>query len=255
MLLVVVGVVLAVHPDCPAQEDGCPGTAHDRSAAAVAAARTLDLNKPWEEVRQDVVKACGLRVQRSTSHCFNDFNHVDCCTMDSQRTHNTNEKSKVVGMHSVNFLGSHIVDASLAEPGVGGSWCTCHLSSPADVCHKQFGARTSFKLVWCSGTGVAALLDDYGNLLNSGKPIADGDDVPSMGGAQARQANWRVLDQSGNASWAGMWRAACDRVAGGTVADAIGGDADGGDAREYDGDAEVLMSRSLEDMMEGHDEL
>lgn len=68
---------------------------------------------------------------------FNDFNHVDCCTMDSSKTHKTNEASRVVGMHRVNFLGSHIVDASLADRGPGGSWCTCHLSSPEDVCHKQ----------------------------------------------------------------------------------------------------------------------
>ena len=65
------------------------------------------------------------------------FIHVDCCTMDTARQHQTNEHSRVVGMHHVNYLGAHIVKASLADRGPGGSWCTCHLSSPEDVCHKQ----------------------------------------------------------------------------------------------------------------------
>ena len=84
---------------------------------------------------------------------FDDFNHVDCCVMESGNTHQTNEASRVVGMHPVNYLGAHIVDASVSDLGPGGSWCTCHLSSPADVCHKQFGARTAFKLAWCRGKG------------------------------------------------------------------------------------------------------
>jgi hypothetical protein len=90
-----------------------------RAAEAVQRARTVDLNRPWPAVRDDIVQACGLRVQTSTSHCFNDFNHVDCecsrvhsqqvggcdactirvagCAMDTGRTHNTNEESCVVG--------------------------------------------------------------------------------------------------------------------------------------------------------------
>ena len=50
--------------------------------------------------------------------------------------------------------------------GEGGSWCTCHISSPEDVCHKQFGARTAFKLVWCPGANndfkTYTLVDDDG---------------------------------------------------------------------------------------------
>ena len=136
--------------------------------------------------------------------------------MDTTRTHTTNEQSRVKGMHAVNFLGSHIVDASLADRGSGGSWCTCHLSSPEDVCHKQFGARTAFKLVWCHGTGVAALLDDYANVLASGKPTSVGsEEVPYMGGESARRQSWWVLDGSHNASWAARWRASCNAVAAG----------------------------------------
>ena len=93
--------------------------------------------------------------------------------MQSEQTQKTNEESKVVGMHSVNFLGDHIVDASLESHGDGGSWCTCHLSAPHDVCHKQFGARPAFKLVFCHGGGQAALMDDDGNILleGAGAPV------------------------------------------------------------------------------------
>ena len=81
--------------------------------------------------QKDALTACGMPTNYwPTSHCFNDFNHVDCCTMDPERTHATNEASKVVGMHKVNFLGSHITEASLHDRGPGGSWCTCHISSP-----------------------------------------------------------------------------------------------------------------------------
>ena len=139
--------------------------------------------------------------------------------MSADNTHRTNEESRVMGMHAVNFLGSHIVDASLPEHGSGGSWCTCHLSSPEDVCHKQFGARTAFKLAWCGGTRVAALLDDWGNVLAAGKPTGrgDGSDVPSMGGAPARQQSWHVLSASRNASWAARWHASCERVSAGQL--------------------------------------
>ena len=83
-----------------------------------------------------------------------------------------------------------------------------------DVCHKQFGARTAFKLVWCRGTGVAALVDDWANVLTSGKPTitSAGEEVPHMGGAHARTMAWRVLDTSRNTSWAERWRASCDAV-------------------------------------------
>ena len=140
--------------------------------------------------------------------------------MTADDTHRTNEESRVVGMHAVNFLGTHIVDASLPEHGSGGSWCTCHLSSPEDVCHKQFGARTAFKLVWCGGSRVTALLDDWGNVLAAGKPTSshdDGLDVPSMGGAPARKQSWHVLSASRNASWAALWHASCERVSAGQL--------------------------------------
>eukprot|EP00322_Chrysochromulina_rotalis_P010891 CAMPEP_0115859490 /NCGR_PEP_ID=MMETSP0287-20121206/16642_1 /TAXON_ID=412157 /ORGANISM="Chrysochromulina rotalis, Strain UIO044" /LENGTH=245 /DNA_ID=CAMNT_0003313791 /DNA_START=12 /DNA_END=749 /DNA_ORIENTATION=+ len=206
---------VAIHDDCPDQPDGCMGTAEERSAEAVARARHVNFNQPWAQVRAEVVAACGLRLQSSTSHCFNDFNHVDCCTMSTENTHRTNEESRVVGMHRKNFLGAHIIDASLPEHGLGGSWCTCHLSSPEDVCHKQFGARTAFKLTWCSGSRVAALFDDYGNVLASGKPTSnsdDGSDIPSMGGAPARLQSWQILARSRNQTWAQRWQSSCDRV-------------------------------------------
>ena len=200
--------VLGVYPDCPGAS--CTGTAWDRHYAAREAARGVDLNRPWPEVRKALVSACGLQVQESTSHCFNDFNHVDCCTMQSEQTQKTNEESKVVGMHSVNFLGDHIVDASLKSHGDGGSWCTCHLSAPHDVCHKQFGARPAFKLVFCHGGGQAALMDDDGNILASGKPLPDGGTVPEYGGERARKQLWGVLVKSKNETMTSRWLRSCD---------------------------------------------
>ena len=96
------------------------------------------------------------------------------------------------------------------------------MSSPEDVCHKQFGARTAFKLVWCEGTGVAALIDDWGNVLSSGKPLPpDGGEVPMMGGARARQGSWQVLSHSHNHTWAERWRETCKVVTSGVDRGAV----------------------------------
>ena len=151
----------------------------------------------------------------------------------------------MAGMHPLNKLGAHIVKASLPARGPGGSWCTCHLSTPYDVraapvlaretppfprhlsssrsqvCHRQFGAQTAFKLVWCDGTRVAALVDvrhvertsrahdtanvstdraacdawqDDGNVLSRGKPLepTSGGGVPGHGDERARIEAWQV---------------------------------------------------------------
>ena len=205
---------LGVYPDCPGK--GCVGTAWARQQAAQERAKAVDLDRPWSEVREALVDACGLRVQSSTGHCFNDFNHVDCCTMVNDNTHRTNEESLVEGMHRVNLLGPHIVAAAVADRGDGGSWCTCHLSAPMDVCHKQFGAQPAFKLVWCDGTDTAAVVDDHGNVLNRGKPVPDaaggGDSVPDYGGARARRDLWKVLATSKNMTMRGRWRESCDTL-------------------------------------------
>lgn len=172
----------------------------------------IDMSGEWADVRQALVQACGLRVEQSTSHCFEDFNHVDCCTMAADSTHRTNEESLVPGMHPVNLLGPHITEASISSHGPGGSWCTCHLNSPFDVCHKQFGSSTAFKLVWCEGSTLAAITDDSGNLLNWGRP--HGNAIPGYGAATARAQDWKVLVNSPNATMTQRWAVACEEAQG-----------------------------------------
>lgn len=59
-----------------------------------------------------------------------------------------------------------------------------------------------------------ALLDDYANVLTSGKPMSvSGEEVPYMGGRDAQRMSWRVLDESRNTSWAARWRASCEAIA------------------------------------------
>lgn len=50
-MLIFFSWALASFPECPDQANGCPGTALERSTRAVAAARDVDLNAPWTEVR------------------------------------------------------------------------------------------------------------------------------------------------------------------------------------------------------------
>ena len=113
-------LALAAFPDCPDQPDGCGGTAVERAAESRRRAREVDLDRPWQDVRDSLVRACGLLVGQSTSHCFDDFNHVACCAMAASQHHKTNEESRVGGMHTVNYLGEHIIAASDPELGEGG---------------------------------------------------------------------------------------------------------------------------------------
>mmetsp|Transcript_4265 Transcript_4265/g.4922 ORF Transcript_4265/g.4922 Transcript_4265/m.4922 type:complete len:269 (-) Transcript_4265:170-976(-) len=162
-----------------------PGTAVERLNSAKERASSLkpaQLNADWDSVRVAVLGACGLRdLQRSapgqgyTGHCFADYNHCDCTTMLGEVSHNENQ-GQVQGIAMGNQLGPGIQNASDPELGPGGSWCTCQQGAnqepPRDVAHLQFKSRIAFKLVWCPNTEFKAfvLVDDAGNLLNTGVP-------------------------------------------------------------------------------------
>merc|ERR1711990_848676 len=78
-------------PNCNGNDhSGCRGSAVQRSTTAREAVKAMaSMNRPWSEVRKDLVETCGLKYQGSTSHCFEDFNHVDCCAMVDRHTHRT----------------------------------------------------------------------------------------------------------------------------------------------------------------------
>lgn len=115
-----------------------PGTAEERRSNVENAARGLDgrLDGDWASVRVNLLEACGLRNmndvmpgQGRTSHCFGDFNHVDCCTMKAEEKDRTND-GRVLGMHPTNALGDGIAAASDPEKGAGGSWCAAAGRNP-----------------------------------------------------------------------------------------------------------------------------
>lgn len=172
------GNVVNVFPDCPGK--GCYGTAWERSGWAERKAQQLDLNLPWNEVRDGLLGACGLTLAPSTRLCFADEAHLDCCAMLVGDFENLNHQP-----HPIHELGSHILKSSGSE-GEGGSWCTCQNGSPQDVCHQTFGARTAFKLIWCEGSRLAAIIDDRGGLLNFGEPGSG--KLRLGGGAHAKEA-------------------------------------------------------------------
>lgn len=109
-------------------------------ALSLPAAET---NGDWENVRQRVLWAAGLRDIKDaapgsgyTGHAFNDANHCDATTMLGDVAHSANDGS-VKGIAVGNQLGPGIEVASLPELGTGGSWSTCtngcHLEPPQDV--------------------------------------------------------------------------------------------------------------------------
>ena len=105
------------------------------------------------------------------------------------------------------------IQASFADYGQGGSWCTCEIGAgedpPQDVCHVQFEARVGFKLVWCPGTSDEkknanffnsfVLVDDDGSLLSSGRPTGQ---LPPM---YERVNKYRVVEGS-------KYAAACEKI-------------------------------------------
>ena len=203
----------AGYPDCPGF--GCIGTALMRHLTIQQAARSINLNAGWAEVREDLVVACGLKPIDMTSHCFDDDLHVDCCAMLSTMTRNTAENAGIdlgtVGKVGTNSLHDQISAATNPALGDGGSWCTCQLRTPYDVCHRQFGSRTAFKFVWCA-PGLAAILDDDARVITYGQPV----DLPPNH-AEMAQRSWEHLMASAklgprSEASVGGWLAACDKV-------------------------------------------
>lgn len=186
-----------------------PGTAvqrlhsvHERIKQLVAEERLS--NRPWEEIRKELLWAGGLRDLKNvmpgkgyTGHSFNDYNHVDLTTMNDEQTFNEHA-GQIKGIALGNKLGDGIRIASLPELGPGGSWSTCsngcHLDPPQDVAHIQFRSRIAFKLVWVptSEYDTFVLVDDHGELLARGVPIP-GDDLPSL---SERARNYQVVNGS-----------------------------------------------------------
>lgn len=181
-----------------------PGTAVRRLRAVhyrVAQLSEEELSGEWEEVRQRLLWAGGLRNLKSarpgegyTGHSFNDFNHCDLTTMVGSVASNEN-RGQVEGIAWGNQLGEGIRIASIPELGPGGSWSTCIIGSnknpPADVAHRQFKSRIAFKLVWAPPNFEKfVLVDDAGSLLATGAPTGD---LPSL---RERQMNFKVVQGS-----------------------------------------------------------
>ena len=111
-----------------------PGTAVTRMKASRERARSLkpqNLTGDWESVRRKILWAAGLKDLTNvapgdgyTGHAFNDWNHVDACTMLGNVQFEENN-GRVEGMHYRNPLGKGIVIASDPTLGEGGTWSTC----------------------------------------------------------------------------------------------------------------------------------
>ena len=186
-----------------------PGTSIERLNNVMQRVAELNstedlLDGPWEEVRRKLLWAGGLKDMPDaepgrgyTGHSFNDFNHVDLCTMSSAVLDNTND-GKIQGIAIGNRLGRGIRMASLPEVGDGGSWTTCQLGAhkdpPQDVAHIQFQSRIAFKLVWAPASDYTTfvLVDDDGELLAKGTPQDDG----TMPPLRERALNYRCVTNS-----------------------------------------------------------
>lgn len=194
-----------------------PGTALERMRNGRDRAASLsekDLSGNWEDVRQKLLWAAGLKDLQNarpgkgyTGHCFNDFNHVDATTMQLEASDNENQ-GRVAGIAFNNPLGNGIRVARDESMGAGGSWCTCAMGGaqepPADVAHVQFQSKIAWKLVWVPPTFERfVLVDDEGNLLATGVP--SGGNIPAL---RERKANYDIVR-------GGRYAREADKLAGG----------------------------------------
>lgn len=185
-----------------------PGTSVRRLQAVQARVATLVTNgalidKPWDDVRRQLLWAGGLRDLPDaspgmgyTGHSFNDYNHVDLTTMNDEVSDNQNDGS-VKGIAIGNKLGPGVRIASLPELGPGGSWSTCAIGcnqspKPQDVAHVQFRSRIAFKLVWVPNANydMFVLVNDDGKLLAKGQPTGT---LPSR---REREMNYNIMKGS-----------------------------------------------------------
>lgn len=181
-----------------------PGMSVERLTNARARIKSLhptDLSGEWEDVRQKLLWAAGLKNLKNaqpgygyTGHSFNDWNHVDATCMLGAVAYEEN-KGLVEGIAYGNQLGHGIKIASIEELGRGGSWSTCMMGCnkepPQDVAHLQFKSRIAFKLVWAAPSfSQFVIVDDDGDLLNWGLPKGR---VPDM---RERKANWLHVKDS-----------------------------------------------------------
>jgi len=181
-----------------------PGTAVKRLRAVVERTKSLtneQLSDDWTKVRKLLLWAAGLKDLPDaepgmgyTGHSFNDWNHVDACTMLGDVSHNEN-KGEVKGIAIGNQLGPGIKIASIEELGPGGTWSTCMMGCnrdpPQDVAHIQFKSRVAFKLVWCPPDfSTFVLVDDGGGYLNHGTPSG------SMPHKMERAYNFKMVEGS-----------------------------------------------------------
>ena len=51
------------------------------------------IDKPWLQIREKLLWAGGLTVDRSTSHAFNDDNHCDLTTMRADKDSRVDERN------------------------------------------------------------------------------------------------------------------------------------------------------------------
>ena len=93
--------------------------------------KTAKPNWGLGKCRRKILWAAGLKDLTNvapgngyTGHAFNDWNHVDACTMLGNVQFEENN-GRVEGMHYRNPLGRGIVIASDPTLGEGGTWSTC----------------------------------------------------------------------------------------------------------------------------------
>ena len=131
------------------------------------------------------------------------------CAITATSAYSVTSSKRVVALSSGELDATKCV-AVLGQTAADDGWCLQNCGNTPPNCPPE--------LCSCDGTGVAALVDDHGNALNSGKPTPDrdGSEVPDYGGARARSDLWKVLATSKNQTMQGQWRQSCDALRGGS---------------------------------------
>ena len=119
MITLHIAAVVAIRLRDETIDPDYPGTAVARATGIIDRAKAADFSGDWQDVRRSLLETGGLADvtnaeagEGNTSHCFNDFNHVDLTAMLGDFAENENDGS-VDGIAVGNQLGPGIEVASL----------------------------------------------------------------------------------------------------------------------------------------------
>ena len=94
--------------------------------------------------RTILMNQCGLPINDSTSHCFNDFTHQTCCMLGPKAREYSNNSGNPIG-----YISEKLNPNKNLTP-----WCTCSGSGVCSYYANKFNDSTHIKFINDNNNGI-----------------------------------------------------------------------------------------------------